>query len=105
MIACIWFDRYLYPPGDRPPFDGDASQLSWVTDIYPEIANERPAFECTVPAGMVIYIPPHWFHATLNFHAYNAFISTFTREPAYWADRPAAGRLQGASTWGGQHEL
>ena len=42
--------------------------------------NDDAILQCTLVAGEVIYIPPHWWHATLNLAKFNAFVSTFTQE-------------------------
>jgi hypothetical protein len=44
-----------------------------------EISNEA-ILECTAGEGEVLYIPPGWWHATLNLDEYNVFVSTFTSE-------------------------
>lgn len=37
-------------------------------------------WECTAHEGDILYIPPQWWHATLNLDGYNAFVSVFTLE-------------------------
>jgi hypothetical protein len=86
-----WF---LYPPGPAPPFQGDRSQLQWVVETRPHLlsagsvaasprdapARAGPVLECTLQPGELIYVPAHWWHATLNLGPYCAFVSVFTRE-------------------------
>ena len=75
------FCRFLTPPGLRPPFNGDESQLQWAHRVRPSLRGLSGApLECTVHENEVIYVPPDWWHATLNLRDYNAFISSFTLE-------------------------
>ena len=37
---------------------------------------------CMLQRGHVLYLPPHWWHATLNLHDYNFFTSYFIQEAA-----------------------
>lgn len=37
-------------------------------------------FACSLGPGEVLYIPPGWWHATLNLADWTAFVSTFTME-------------------------
>jgi hypothetical protein len=37
---------------------------------------------CMLRPGHVLYIPPHWWHATLNVRGYNFFTSYFIQEAA-----------------------
>jgi hypothetical protein len=55
------------------------SQLNWVISRG-EHANESDVLECTMGPGEVLYVPPLWWHATLNLEPWTAFISTFTKE-------------------------
>jgi len=92
-----WF---LAPPGRRPRFAGDVTTLQWELerrraataaatvksngDASDADASDADAsasvVECVVGEGEAIYVPPQWFHATLNHGPYNVFISTFTLE-------------------------
>ena len=36
---------------------------------------------CMLQPGHVLYLPSHWWHATLNVGDYNFFTSYFTQEP------------------------
>ncbi len=136
---------YLTPPGKRPVFDGDKSQLSWVLSrmggggggseggggnrkVWEAVLPSDPDYAsmdaegyprsfidaslltggddgeggggggggggtgllvCTAGPGQVLYIPPQWWHATLNMDEYNVFVSVFTQEPP--VDRGAGG--------------
>jgi len=99
-----WF---LAPPDSRPAFHPDRSSLSWVAGEYVTALRggcgggaraDGPGWparcwaaagnatvaagvvECTVAEGEALYIPPGWWHATLNLEAWNVFVSTFTHE-------------------------
>ena len=79
---------WLFPPGSPPTFDEGASMLAWALDNDGEGGGDGGgdggggggALRCTAGPGEVLYIPPFWWHATLNLDAYNAFVSTFTQE-------------------------
>ena len=43
-------------------------------------AYDDGVLTCTCGEGEVLYIPPQWWHATLNLDAWTFFISTFTQE-------------------------
>lgn len=75
--------RYLFPPGAKPSFNADESQLQWLTYVYPLLDERDKPLECTVHVGETIYIPRDWYHATLNLDTYNVFVSVFTREAVY----------------------
>ena len=74
-----WF---LSPPEQRPAFDGNVAQLRWALDFREGSGGGANRFvqECDLGPGEVIYVPPQWWHATLNTEPYNAFVSVFTRE-------------------------
>ena len=81
-----WF---LSPPNARPVFKTDRVQANWTLEwearmgsenTNSRLPNDDAIIECTLGAGEVIYIPPNWWHATLNLGSYNAFVSTFTQE-------------------------
>ena len=69
-----WF---LSPPARRPNFNSNNSQLDW--SLLMQDKNQD-VITCIVGEGEVIYIPPNWWHATLNLANWNSFMSTFTRE-------------------------
>ena len=81
---------YLSSPEMKPKFNGTVTQLRWALDRAAAIAASGEAaaagdengavLECEVGEGEAIYVPPRWYHATLNWAPYNAFISTFTLE-------------------------
>jgi len=63
-------------------------QLSW---LPAHVAAQAAGFDLhvvDVPAQHAIYVPPGWWHATLNVGPYNTFVSTFTHEAPGWAARP-----------------
>lgn len=51
------------------------------TPLQPQQRHQQQLLECTAHPGEVIYIPPQWWHATLNLDAWNVFFSVFTQEP------------------------
>jgi hypothetical protein len=53
--------------------------------------RQRELLECTAAPGEVIYIPPQWWHATLNLDDWNVFFSVFTQEPFELASSSAGG--------------
>ena len=69
-----WF---LAPPYQEPRFDPAQSQLQWVNLVYPGLPKEQRPLVCTVSPGSLIYIPHHWWHATLNLDNYTVFMSTW----------------------------
>jgi len=76
-----WF---VSPPTRKPAFSADEPTLRWAAAFdaggAARSANNSAVLECVVGAGEVIYVPPNWWHATLNLGVYNVFVSTFTRE-------------------------
>jgi hypothetical protein len=70
-----WF---FSAPGDEPRFEADASTLQWLLEVLPTYSDAERAriTECTLAPGEVLYIPTHWYHATLNVGD-TVFISTF----------------------------
>ena len=77
-----WF---VSPPTRKPAFSSDEPTLRWAAAFdaaggAARSANNSAVLECVVGAGEVIYVPPNWWHATLNLGVYNVFVSTFTRE-------------------------
>ena len=88
---------YLSPPHLRPPFNPDQSQLTWALtrEAHPPPASQAEQeadgiLECTALEGDFVYVPPMWWHATLNLGEYNFFVSTFTQEHRHGStvDRP-----------------
>jgi len=71
-----WF---LSAPKNKPFFSLSSSQLDW-TLVHEHEEVNKFVFSCLVKEGEIIYVPPNWWHATLNLKTYNAFVSTFTRE-------------------------
>ena len=71
-----WF---LSAPKNKPLFNLSSSQLDW-TLVHEHEEVNKFVFSCIVNEGEIIYVPPNWWHATLNLESYNAFVSTFTRE-------------------------
>jgi hypothetical protein len=63
----------LYPPSFHLPRFLPSDPIAYQ-------AINAQVTECTLGPGEVIYIPPNWWHATLNLDEYNAFVSVFTRE-------------------------
>ena len=79
----------LYPPGDDAPpgFDPDRSTADWVETVLPTLdAADRPAFDCVLGAGELLYFPPQWWHATLNLDEHTVFVSSFASDGAGAAD-------------------
>lgn len=87
----------LAPPGRKPRFHADQTSLRWVYDALsgeiPQPCGEDACLAaisaalqragvmaCRVDEGSAVYIPAHWWHATLNLHEWTAFVSTFTQE-------------------------
>ena len=75
-----WF---LYPRDDaRTPseivhFDPDASQLQWLSSVYPTLQPSDRPIQCTIKPGEILYFPTWWVHAVLNLDPYTSFVSTF----------------------------
>ena len=72
--------------GRRAPnndLGSDSDDEMTVDSSAASIFSSRAAtvYECTAHPGEVIYIPPQWWHATLNLDDWNAFFSVFTQEP------------------------
>lgn len=68
----------LTPPHSPPNFDGDQSTSDWITSYFassPPHPNHN-IIDCTVHQTEILYIPPNWYHATLNLDQ-TVFISTF----------------------------
>lgn len=70
---------YLRRPGATKPAQ-QGLQLRWVLEHIASTLNEDDVLECTLEPSQVLYIPPMWWHATLNLENWTAFISTFTLE-------------------------
>lgn len=85
---------WVAPPGARPAFDGDESQLAWALRraAAAGAAAADGVLACTLARGDVLYVPPGWFHATLNIERWNFFYSVFTqeRDEGVFAAAPAA---------------
>jgi hypothetical protein len=90
----LWF---LAPPSKRPRFHADETSLHWAHSLLTGNLSARcPGMlcrdaiaaalvtaevqTCRVDEGFAIYIPAHWWHATLNLDEWTAFVSTFTHE-------------------------
>jgi hypothetical protein len=72
---------WVAPPGARPAFDADESQLGWaLRRAAAAPADADGVLGCTLGRGDVLYVPPMWFHATLNLRSWNFFFSVFTQE-------------------------
>ena len=74
---------WVAPPGARPAYDGDESQLMWAlrrAAAAPAAGAADGVLGCTLARGDVLYVPPGWFHATLNTARWNFFYSVFTQE-------------------------
>lgn len=71
-----WF---LSPPAHPPPFNPNASMLSWVEQTYPSLDPQTPLWECTIDFGSILYFPSGFWHGVLNLDDYTAFVSTFTQ--------------------------
>ncbi len=81
----------LYAPSERPPFDPNASSLSWLRAWQAgdtRIASHGPPLECTIEPGSALYFPSDWWHATLNVDE-SVFMSTFVNY-AHSSGREAA---------------
>jgi hypothetical protein len=70
--------RWYIAPPDQRPLAPQSLHVQWVV----EHARAPPpgVLQCTLEAGQVVYIPPLWWHATLNLEEWTAFVSTFTHE-------------------------
>lgn len=62
--------------GTAPLSEGERRLQAWLSSTL----STSPLLSCELGPGQVLYIPPQWWHATLNTGVYNTFISTFTRE-------------------------
>ena len=73
--------RWLfYAPSDKPPpgHDPDVSSARWIADVLPTLARAtRPAYDCVLGPGELLFFPKDWWHATLNLDAHTVFVSTF----------------------------
>lgn len=69
-----WF---LYPKGEKPPFDPDQSQWQWLQEVYPTLSTKQKPIECTIFPGEQLYFPTWWMHAVLNLDDYTSFVSAF----------------------------
>ena len=104
-----WF---ISPPDLRPHFDPDESQLAWVLRresrgglgaaagaagrgalLGQGVAEDGDILECTAHEGDVVYVPPMFWHATLNLADYSFFVSTFTQEHRNGSTAAAAAAL------------
>ena len=65
-VVGTWQRWFLYPPERQPPFDPDATTLSWFFGVYPRLGRAERPLECVLDAGQLIYFPDRWWHATLN---------------------------------------
>jgi hypothetical protein len=68
------------------PIEGyhkDQSSWQWFHKYYPIVAAKP--LECTIGPGEVLYFPDRWWHATINWNPYTAFVSTFASEHEYVA--------------------
>ena len=81
---------YVAAPDRKPRVNGTVPQLRWALGRSAVVAANGAAalagddnsavLECEVCEGEAIYVPPRWYHATLNWAPYNVFVSTFTLE-------------------------
>jgi len=82
---------WVAPPHARPAFDADENQLAWALRRAAGAGAGAGARDgvlgCTLRRGDVLYVPPGWFHSTLNLRGWNFFYSVFTQE----LPRPPAG--------------
>jgi hypothetical protein len=86
---------YLASPTNRPAFSPFVRHLHWVISRGdPELLESAAVMECTLGPGDVIYVPPSWFHATLNLEPWTAFVTTFTREPFHRGPAASAARVR-----------
>mmetsp|Transcript_26948 Transcript_26948/g.80797 ORF Transcript_26948/g.80797 Transcript_26948/m.80797 type:complete len:281 (+) Transcript_26948:348-1190(+) len=77
----------LYPPGAAPPgHHPDVSTRRWVEAVLPALSR-RPAHDCVLGAGELLYFPPNWWHATLNLDAHTVFVSSFASDHARDGER------------------
>jgi hypothetical protein len=72
----VWF---LAAPLDRPAFDPERTSLQWFREWAAEPSSKRSGAVLTCamdPGSRVLYIPSHWWHATIN-AAESVFVATF----------------------------
>lgn len=89
---------YLAAPSAEAPRGWMASEthVAWVA--REGLALPADMLSCTCFPGEVIYVPPMWWHATLNLDGYNAFVSTFTQEHRGATRNSSAGSDSAEST-------
>jgi hypothetical protein len=73
------YDR-LVDEGEGAGKGWSASQESSLQSWLSTSLSTASLLSCELGPGQVLYIPPSWWHATLNSQQYNTFVSTFTRE-------------------------
>ena len=67
------------PPGHHP----DVSTFTWVSEVLPTLPpSRRPAHDCVLGPGELLYFPPNWWHATLNLGEHTVFMSSFASDHA-----------------------
>lgn len=80
-VASRGYDRLrdeneAHTNGTAPLNEAERQLQAWLSSTL----STSPLLSCELGPGQVLYIPPQWWHATLNTGEYNTFISTFTRE-------------------------
>ncbi|KAJ1456850.1 hypothetical protein M885DRAFT_439005 [Pelagophyceae sp. CCMP2097] len=72
----------LLPPSAAPPPGHDANRTTadWVKKVLPNLSPEQRGrvVDVVLGPGYALYVPGHWWHATLNLDDHTAFVSTFT---------------------------
>jgi len=82
----------LFAPHRRPPFNPNASSLSWFRAWQagePALLAHGAPLDCTIEPGSALYFPADWWHATLNVGDC-VFMSTFVN----WRTPPADTELR-----------
>jgi len=77
----------------------DGPNLGNYPGLPPHLAyntSRTPLHVVELGAGEVLYIPPGWWHATLNVAGYNAFVSVFTQEDSGWGEHPLPEYVEGS---------
>lgn len=103
-----WF---VYPPTHSPTggYNPRKTSANWLRDVYPTLnrtsdaddaAGEEQLRECTVDTLEAIYVPDHWFHATLSIGEGASFTVFVDARAPRWAtaSRPLHAHME-ASRW------